>query len=134
MFSFEKGSNCQNHSYSGSLHLVKKIHPPSSHSKISDSPHPLPLFGKPCINGTNFFFNSKKPYFQGYFRLFPKSKNFSRLYHFFIIKKQTTCTKFHKISISCFLEKVVLINWLTGWQWCFHKNPFCLKTRVQQYH
>ena len=32
VFSFKKGSNCQNHSSSGSHHPVKK-----SHSKISDS-------------------------------------------------------------------------------------------------
>ena len=36
-FSFEKGSNCQNHCSSDSLHPVKKISP----SKISDSPQPL---------------------------------------------------------------------------------------------
>ena len=55
--SFEKGLNCQNHS---SLHPVKKF----PGSKISDSPHhtgenlppphPVPLFRKRCINGTNF--------------------------------------------------------------------------------
>ena len=44
VFSFEKGSNCQNHSSSSSLHPVKKF----PHSKILDSPlpHTLPLFGK----------------------------------------------------------------------------------------
>ena len=36
-FSFEKSSNRQNHSFSGSLHPVKKF----PHSKISDS-NPLP--------------------------------------------------------------------------------------------
>ena len=49
VFSFEKGSNCQNHSSSGSLHPVKTFHsvkfpipssPPSPHN-------PLPLFGRP---------------------------------------------------------------------------------------
>ena len=45
VFSFENDSNRQNHASSGSLHLVKKSPLPS---KISDSPHPLPLFGKPC--------------------------------------------------------------------------------------
>ena len=60
--------------------------------------------------------------------------HFSWLYHFFILKKPKICIKFHKNSISCFLEKVVLINWLTGWQWCFHKASFCLKTRVQQHN
>ena len=43
VFSFEKGSNCQNHSSSGSHHLVKNPPP----SKIFDSLHHLPLFGKP---------------------------------------------------------------------------------------
>ena len=51
-----------------------------------------------------------------------------------LLKKPKICMKFHKNSISCFLEKVVLINWLTGWQRCFHKTPFFLKTRVHQYH
>ena len=53
VLSFEKGSNGQNHSSSGSHHPVKKIPP----SKISDSTpnwgepsHPLPLFGKPIWN------------------------------------------------------------------------------------
>ena len=36
VFSFEKGSNRQNHFSSGSVHPAKKIPPPS---KISDSPH-----------------------------------------------------------------------------------------------
>ena len=45
VFGLEKGSNCQNHSSSGSLHLVT----PHPHGKISDSPHPLALFGKPCF-------------------------------------------------------------------------------------
>ena len=50
VFGLEKGSNCQNHSPSGSLHLVTP-HPtlPHPHSKISDSLHPLALFGKPCF-------------------------------------------------------------------------------------
>ena len=44
VFSFEKGSNCQNHSSSDFLNLVKKSPP----SKISNPrPHPLLLFGKP---------------------------------------------------------------------------------------
>ena len=45
-FSFEKGSNCQNHSSSGYLHPVN----PTSPSKVSGcypTPHPLPLFEKP---------------------------------------------------------------------------------------
>ena len=42
VFSFEKGSNCQNHSSSGSLHLVKKFAP----VKFPIPPNPLPL-GKP---------------------------------------------------------------------------------------
>ena len=40
IFSFEKGSNGQNHSSPGSHHLVKKIPPPFS--KISDPPLLLP--------------------------------------------------------------------------------------------
>ena len=36
VFSFEKGSNCQNHSSSGSFHPVRKFPP----SKISVSPIP----------------------------------------------------------------------------------------------
>ena len=51
LFSFEKGSNFQNHSSSGSLNSVKK----SPHSKIplvppiregGFTPHPLSLFGR----------------------------------------------------------------------------------------
>ena len=38
-FSFEKGSNCQNHSSSGSLHMVKQSPHPLLPSKISDFPH-----------------------------------------------------------------------------------------------
>ena len=45
VFSFEKGSNCQNHSSPGSFHLVKEISHPL---KFPIPPsHPLPLFGKP---------------------------------------------------------------------------------------
>ena len=45
VFSFEKGSNRQNHSSSGSLHLIKKIPP----SKISDSTQPLTIIWKTPI-------------------------------------------------------------------------------------
>ena len=41
VFSFEKGSNCQNHSSSGSLNLVKKSPPPPVKFPI---PHPTPPF------------------------------------------------------------------------------------------
>ena len=44
VFSFEKGLNGQNHSFSYSNHPVKN--PPS---KISNFPHPLMLFGKPYV-------------------------------------------------------------------------------------
>ena len=59
-FSFEKGSNCQNHSTSGSHHLVNKSPPPH---KIFDFPpmavgeggdlpyHPLQLLWKPWSSG-----------------------------------------------------------------------------------
>ena len=46
IFSIEKGSIGQNYSSSGSYCLVKKSPPPSN---ISDFPHFLPLFGKPCL-------------------------------------------------------------------------------------
>ena len=46
VFSFEKGFNHQNHS-SGFFHLAKNSPPPPS--KISNSPSPLSLFGKPAI-------------------------------------------------------------------------------------
>ena len=65
------------------------------------------------------------------FRLFSENKIFSWLRYFSILKKLKICLKFHKNYISCFWEKVVLINWLTTWQWCFHMTLFCLKTRVQ---
>ena len=42
IFSFEKGLNGQNHSSLGSHHLINKF----PLSKMSDSPHPLTLFGK----------------------------------------------------------------------------------------
>ena len=45
VFNFEKCSNHQNHSSSGSLLPVKKF----PLSKISDSPHALLLFGKCCL-------------------------------------------------------------------------------------
>ena len=48
VFSFEKGSNHQNHSSPDSLHLVKKILP----SKISDSPQPLATIWKTTIYKT----------------------------------------------------------------------------------
>ena len=41
VFSFEKGSNGQNHSSSGSHHPIKKL----SLSKISNSPHKNPAQG-----------------------------------------------------------------------------------------
>ena len=43
VFSFEKGSNRQNHSSSGSLYLVKKFPP----VKFPIPSKPLPLFGRP---------------------------------------------------------------------------------------
>ena len=43
VFSFEKGSNRQNHSSSGSFHLVKKFPP----VKFPIPHNPLPLFGRP---------------------------------------------------------------------------------------
>ena len=43
VFSFEKGSNRQNHSSSGSFHLVKKFPP----VKFPIPPNPLPRFGRP---------------------------------------------------------------------------------------
>ena len=61
------------------------------------------------------------------FQHFPQNKIFSWLYQFFVIKKPKICMKFHKDSISCFWEKVILINWLIGWQWCFHQTPFLPK-------
>ena len=48
VFSFEKGLNRQNHSSSGSLHLVKKIPP----SKISNFPQPLTAIWKTPIYKT----------------------------------------------------------------------------------
>ena len=118
VFSFEKGSNCQNHSSSGSLYPVKKS--PQVKFSILPSggftsppplpPYPLPLFGKPCINRTVFLPNSKKADFKRYFRLFPQNKNFSWMYHFFILKKPKFCMKFHKSSITSFLEKAYLSN------------------------
>ena len=64
------------------------------------------------------------------FQAFPKNKTFSWLHHLFILKNPKICMKFYKSSISCFWEKVVLINWLTGWQWCFHKTPFLPTDKV----
>ena len=53
VFSFEKGSNYQNHSSSGSLHLVKNLPPPLVKSPIlpywgggRTTPNPLLRFGK----------------------------------------------------------------------------------------
>ena len=42
VFSFEKASNCQNHSSAGSVHPVKKIFPPVKFPFTLS--HPLPLF------------------------------------------------------------------------------------------
>ena len=50
VFSFEKGSNHQNHSSLGSQHLVKKSPTPvKSPIPPSPPPHHLPLFGKPGV-------------------------------------------------------------------------------------
>ena len=46
------------------------------------------------------------------------------LHHFFILKKPETCMRYDKNSVSCFWEKVVLINWLNAWQWRFQKAFF----------
>ena len=52
VFSFEKGSDGQNHTFSGSPCPVKKSQPPN---KIFDpptggnTPHSLLLLGKPCL-------------------------------------------------------------------------------------
>ena len=57
VFTFEKGSNCQNHSSSSSCHLAKRSPPVNIpilplRRGIYTPPvphhHPLPLFGKPC--------------------------------------------------------------------------------------
>ena len=45
VFSFEKGSDGQNHSSLASHHSIKKSPP----SKIYDFPHPLTLSGKSCF-------------------------------------------------------------------------------------
>ena len=55
VFGFEKGLNCQNHSTSGSLHLVKKSPHPS---KISDSP-PI-VSSPPGIGGGMIFVSSAR--------------------------------------------------------------------------
>ena len=50
-FSFEKCLNHQNHSFSGSHHLVKIPPPPPPKFQLSPPPPPPPLlqlFGKPC--------------------------------------------------------------------------------------
>ena len=56
VFSFEKGSNCQNHSSSFHL-LIKKsdppplaklLIPPTHYGEIPLYLYPLALFGKPC--------------------------------------------------------------------------------------
>ena len=72
----------------------------------------------------NIFFSSKHPTFKEYFRLFPQNKFFFWLCYCFIHKKPKPDMGFHEIPIRCFWEKVVLANWLTGWQWCFHETPF----------
>ena len=57
VFSFEKGSNGQNHSSSGSHHQIKKISPaknPIPPTGGGDFSHPLTLFGKPCIGILDF--------------------------------------------------------------------------------
>ena len=53
-FSCEKALNRQNHSSSGSLHPIKNLPPPPT-GKNLPPPHPLPLFGKPCIYLVNMF-------------------------------------------------------------------------------
>ena len=66
VLSFKKGSNCQNHSSSGSLYSVKKFSPPS---KISESPptqiypllYALLLFGKPWADTKNIDMPRQKP-------------------------------------------------------------------------
>ena len=88
---------------------------------------------KNCTSMQQFFSDSKKPDFIDISCFSPINKIFSWLYHFFILKKSKIYMKFHKNSINCFWEKLVLTTWLTGWQWCFHKTHLCLKTKVQQY-
>ena len=51
VFTEWKGLNCQNHSSSGSHHLVKQFPPakfPIPPTGGEFTPYPLPLFGKPC--------------------------------------------------------------------------------------
>ena len=65
--SFEKGSNCQNHSSSGSLYLVEKFPPvkflilPIPLGRIY-LPPPLTTIWKILHQWKKLFFNSKKPY------------------------------------------------------------------------
>ena len=77
-----------------------------------------------------FFCRIQKACFKDISGFFAKNNIFSWLSH---LKKPNIYMKFHKNSISCFWEKVVLTTWLTDWKSCLHKTPLCLKTRVQQY-
>ena len=51
VFSFEKGSNGQNHSSSGTHHTIKKIPPPAKFSIPSTPKHYLE---KPVVSGATF--------------------------------------------------------------------------------
>ena len=97
-------------------------------------PPPLTTIWKTLHQWNKFLPTPKSHTFEDTSGFFPKIRIFPGCITFFIIKEPKISMKCHKNSISCFLEKVVLINWLTGWQWCFHKIPFYLKASVQQYH
>ena len=68
IFSFEIGSNCQNHSSSGSFHPVTKI-PPVKFPILPTPlvtiylPPPLYTIWKTRQDWKKFFADSKKPYF-----------------------------------------------------------------------
>ena len=138
IFSFEIGSNCQNHSSSGSFHPVTKI-PPVKFPILPTPlvtiylPHPFTLFGKPCMNGRNFLPTPKSPTFKDISGFSPNIRIFPGCITFLSLRNQKFTWNFTKTLSAVFLETVILINWLTGWEWYFHKTPFCLKTRVQQY-
>ena len=97
VFSFEKCSNQQNHSSSGSLHPVNRIARSKTYDSLPTSgggirpppsPHPSPLAQKPCINGTNFLPTPKSPTFKNIFGLFPKIRFFPGCITFSSLRKQ----------------------------------------------
>ena len=85
VLSFEKGSNHQNHSSSGSHHKIspqQNLPPSHTHTHTHTHTHILLLFGKPCIPKNHIFQRVKGAIIHNLFdTIFDTKTNISTLFY-----------------------------------------------------